>query len=86
MKVYVTLVVPSGKIEFGVWLLDIAGLAWESSVAVGSIHVACPPVAPTGTVTVISTLGHPLITGGVTSESISVETVHLRYIVVMCNR
>jgi hypothetical protein len=67
LAMYVTVVVPTGKVSPGLWLLVRVGVP-QSSVAVGGVQVTTwsHVVRPTPVPTVILP-GHPEITGGVVS-------------------
>ncbi len=79
VKVYVTLVIPTGKLLPGKKLLVRAGSKPESSVAVGTIHEATAPVSPGATETTTLFIGQPVISGGVTSllEAVKETTISL---------
>ena len=61
--------VPTGKDCPGAWDLLRVGATPESSIAVGSVHVAAAEVLPAGLVTLIAFRGQPVITGAVMSSS-----------------
>ena len=62
VKVYVTGVDPTGKNELGERVLESKVAVPESSLAVGSSQITLVPGDPTGTVTMMSSMG--LIIGG----------------------
>ena len=63
--------VPTGKDWPGACDLLRVGATPESSVAVGSVHIAVAVELPEGAVTLIAFTGHPVITGEVVSPPLS---------------
>ena len=63
---YVTGVDPTGKNELGDFVLDSKVAVPESSLAVGSSQITLVPGDPTGTVTMMSSMG--LMIGGWLSD------------------